>query len=135
MNKEAHIDNIRKRFQDYEDLQESHLNLLRTEQLPDLSKMTMERKIASDELQKALNGFMENAGLLHGGSSLNVLNRFENRLGTLLKVDDSIAVEIEKHRDELKKSLNRLKHGNKAMQGYRPADTHRNKPRVLSINR
>ena len=135
MNKEAHIDNIRKRFQAYEDLQESHLNLLRTEQLPNLSKMTMERKIASDELQEALNGFMENAGLLHGGSSLNVLNRFETRLGTILKVDDSIAVEIEKHRNELKKTLNRLKHGNKAMQGYRPADTPRNKPRVLSINR
>ncbi len=135
MNKEAHINNIRKRFQAYEDLQESHLNLLRTEQLPNLSKMTMERKIASDELQEALNGFMENAGLLHGGSSLNVLNRFETRLGTILKVDDSIAVEIEKHRDELKKTLNRLKHGNKAMQGYRPADTPRNKPRVLSINR
>ena len=133
--KNQEIDHIHQRFEAYEDLQSRHLDLLRTNELPDLGQMTLERKTASDDLQLALNKFTENAGLFGGQDNLNVLTRFEARLGSILELDETIGFEIERHRDWLKKELNQLKLGKKAMQGYRPADTPRNKPRVISISR
>ena len=127
--------NIKQQFRAYEDLQSSHLNMLKTQEMPDLGLMTRERKRASDSLQEALNGFTDNAAFIGGQKGLTVLTMFEARLGSILKLDGTIALEVKKHRDRLKKNMSQLKKGKTAIQGYRPADPPRNKPRVISISR
>ncbi len=134
MNTTGHTPTIEKRFMDYESLQKAHLDHLKTFEMPDISKMTQERRQASDDLKSALNTFLNETGN-NSKENISVLTRYEKRLGAILKVDDTIALEIKNHKDRLRTSLNQLKHGKKAMQGYKPLNLSKGRPRVLSINR
>ena len=127
---------IEQRFLDYESLQTRHLNMMENLNLPDMKALTLERKQASDTLQSALNQFMENAGSLGQKKSLSLLSKFESRLNNIMTLDERIASEIEKHRDSMKKELNQMKQGKKAIKGYGSAVTPpKNQPRVFSISR
>ncbi len=59
MDLSQHKKNIEQRFETYELLQARHLDLMKSMDLPDMKALTLERKQASDDLQSALNRFME----------------------------------------------------------------------------
>ena len=122
-------------FAGYEALQERHLALLKDPTISDISEITAERKAASASLQRALDEFMGQAGSLGKEKSIEMLTDIKTRLDQILKLDEVIAIEVEKHRDQLKTNLNRLKKGKAAMQGYRPAGAVKGGPRVFSISR
>ncbi len=132
---EALVENISKQCNDYEILQDRHLTLLKSEQLPDMSRMTLERRSASEALKTAINDFIATTGSSRGPEDINTLNQLKKRLGIILRVDETIGVEIQKHKSHLEASISHLKHGRKALQGYRPAGLTKNRPRVLSISR
>ncbi len=134
MNTKEHTPTIEKGFMDYESLQKAHLHQLKTLEMPDISKMTQERRQASDNLKSVLNTFLNVTGNNSKGN-ISVLTRYEKRLGAILKVDDTIALEIKNHKERLRTSLNQLKHGRKAIQGYKPLNLSKGRPRVLSISR
>ncbi|MBU1340938.1 MAG: hypothetical protein KKE44_00310 [Proteobacteria bacterium] len=127
--------NIENCFSRYEELQVRHLAVMESENLPDLDLMTRERETVFHLLKTALESFMETAGTQYGTDSLSVLSRYEDRLASMMKLDDKIAIEIKRHRDSLKVNLNLMKKGKAAMNGYRRAGTNSKNPRVLSMNR
>ncbi len=136
MDLSQHEQKIEQKFQIYEALQARHLDMMKNVSLPDMKALTLERKQASDTLQSALNRFMENAGSLGQSKSLSLLSKFESRLNNIMVLDERIASEIEKHRDLMKKELNQMKQGKKAIKGYGSAVTPpKDQPRVFSINR
>jgi hypothetical protein len=127
---------IEQRFLDYESLQARHLDMMKRTNLPDMKALTQERKQASDDLQTALNRFMENAGSLGRSKSIPLLSKFESRLNTIMELDERIASEIERHRGVMKKELSQMKQGKKAIEGYGSAATpQKGRPRVFSISR
>ena len=134
---EALVENISKQCSAYEDLQDRHLTLLKAQNLPDLSEMTRERRSASTKLKTAINEFIDTAGASDKPGNITSLNQLKKRLGLILRVDETIGGEIQKHKSLLEKSMNQLKHGKKALQGYRPTGSlsQSNRPRVLSISR
>jgi len=103
--------------------------------MPDLNTMNQERKLVSDNLQTVLNQFVENAGIIGGNKSLSVLTHYETRLNAIMKLDQTIADEIERHRTWLKKNLTHLKQGKTAIKGYKTAGINPNTPRVFSLSR
>jgi len=135
MNIEQYKSMIEKSFREYEIIQEQHLNIMQTNQLPDLKTMTQERDAAFFNLTEILNKFIENAGTIGGQDSLPILTQFEGRLSSILAVDEKISFEINKHRSRLQKSLEQLKQGKIAMQGYKMTGKNPNHPCVLSMNR
>ncbi len=136
MDLSQHEQEIEQRFQIYEALQNRHLDMMKDFSLPDMKILTQERKQASDVLQSALNRFMENAGSLGQGKGISLLSKFESRLNNIMVLDERIASEIEKHREQMKKELNQMKQGKKAIKGYGSAGTPpKDQPRVFSINR
>ena len=132
---EALVENISRQCNAYEDLQDRHLTLLKSELLPDLPQMTRERRSASNDLKTAINDFIATAESSDEPENISTLNQLKQRLGLILKVDETIGVEIQKHKILLEKSMGQLKHGKKALQGYRPTGLSTNRPRVLSISR
>lgn len=135
MNLQQHEDLLNEKFGMYESLQERHLNIMKTQEMPDLNIMTLERKHASSELQKVLQQFMDVAGSLGGTKSITILTRFEGRLNTIMELDETISTEIQKHRDWLKNNLSLMKKGKQAVRGYKTAGTIPNQARVFSISR
>lgn len=135
MNLEQHEKRLNETFEMYESLQESHLNTMRTQELPDLNTMTSDRRRASADLQKVLQAFMDVAGSLGGTKSLAVLSKFEVRLNTIMELDEALSTEIEKHRDWIKKNLSHIKKGRQAVRGYKTAGAPPGQPRVFSISR
>lgn len=129
-----HKNNIENYFKIYEKIQAEHLSVLKNREMPDLNSMTLEREKAFTDLKTNLDNLIENAGSIGGIKSLPLLTEFENRLGTIMGLDEQITIEIQRHRAELKKHLNHMKKGKAAMKGYNPAGAI-NQPHVLSMNR
>ena len=122
-------------FDNYENLQVNHLDILKSDTSPDLEQMTKERNIIFEVLKTTLESFIGNAGTQHGKDSLSILSQYETRLAVLMKLDDDISDEIKKYRTLLKINLNHMKKGKAAMNGYKKTGTNSPNPRVLSMNR
>lgn len=122
-------------FKNYEKIQSLHLKILRSNSVPDLELMTIEREKLFLILKNSLDDMMENAGLNHGTDCVDELGKYENRLNLIMKLDDEISIEIKKYQKELKGHLNRMKKGKDAMNGYKNAGGSTSKPYVLSMNR
>ena len=117
---------------EYETLQNRHLDLLKADQLPDLARMTQERRSASEKLKSAINDFMRTSGRSSASSDVRRMEEIKQRLGLILKVDETIGVEIQRHKRQLEKSLKHLKHGKTTLENYRPS---KDSPRLISISR
>jgi cell fate (sporulation/competence/biofilm development) regulator YlbF (YheA/YmcA/DUF963 family) len=126
---------MKKCFDNYEKIQTQHLKAMRSEGSPDLKLMTREREGVFQNLKDNLEAMMENAGLDHGTDCISDLSKYENRLASIMKLDEEISIEIKNYRDSLKNSLNHMKKGKAAMDGYKNAGTNPQSPRVLSMNR
>ncbi|MGD9823518.1 hypothetical protein [Desulfobacter sp.] len=125
-------EHISKPCSEYENLQNRHLDLLRAEQLPDLAQMTIERRSASEKLKNAINEFISIAGQSESLSDVQKLKELKQRLGLILRVDETIGVEIQRHKNQLEKSLKHLKCGKTTLESYRPS---KDRPRLISISR
>lgn len=122
-------------FNNYEKIQNHHLEILRSDCIPDLELMTVEREKLFLILKNNLENMMKNAGLNHGTDCVDMLSRYEDKLNLIRKLDDEISIEIKKYRDILKTDLNRMKQGKTAMSGYMNANGNVSNPCVLSMNR
>jgi len=123
---------ISKQCSEYETLQHRHLDLLRAEQLPDLARMTIERNRASEKLKTAIDEFISTTGQSKSLSDVQKMKTLKQRLGLILRVDETIGVEIQRHKDQLEKNLKHLKHGKTTLESYRPS---KDRPRLISISR
>nr|WP_320015822.1 hypothetical protein [uncultured Desulfobacter sp.] len=123
---------ISKQCSEYENLQNRHLDLLKSEQLPDLAQMTIERRGASEKLKTAINEFISTTGRFKSSSDAHKMGTLKQRLGLILKVDETIGLEIQRHKKQLEKSLKHLKHGKTTLKSYRPS---KDSPRLISISR
>lgn len=127
------IHDIEALFSAYESLQSRHLELLKSQDIPDLKTMTKDREEVSDRLQAGLNDFMANAGSIKGG--VRLLTDYETRLNAIMALDERIAAEIQRHREELKKALARMKQGKRAMTGYQASGKPVQTSRVFNLSR
>lgn len=125
-------EHISKQCSDYETLQNKHLDLLKSEQLPDLAQMTIERRSASEKLKNAINEFISTTGQSGSLSDAPKMEKLKQRLGLILRVDETIGVEIQRHKNQLEKSLKHLKHGKTTLKSYGPS---KDSPRLISISR
>ncbi|WP_320043897.1 hypothetical protein [uncultured Desulfobacter sp.] len=123
---------ISEQCSEYQNLQNRHLELLKAELLPDLAQMNLERRGASEKLKSAINEFMSTTGQAEFPSDAHKMAMLKERLGLILKVDETIAVEIQRHKNQLEKSLKSLKHGKTTLKSYRPPQ---GSPRLISISR
>ncbi|MFH2093686.1 MAG: hypothetical protein ABIJ31_15105 [Pseudomonadota bacterium] len=121
-------------FDNYETVQVHHLDMLKSDQTPDLEQMTKERNTVFQFLKTTLESFVTKTGMQHGDESLSILSGYETRLATLMELDGQISNEIKKYKDFLKINLNHMKKGKTAMNGYKSTGTISPKPRVLSMN-
>ncbi|MFH2060653.1 MAG: hypothetical protein ABIJ59_17345 [Pseudomonadota bacterium] len=129
------ISNIEDCFDRYEKIQARHLEAMETQSMPDLECMTQERSDLFQTLIAQVESFISDAGTRHGSDSLATLSKFENRLESMMMLDDKIKIEIIRHREDLKIHLTRMKKGKNAMNGYKNAVSSSRTPRVLSMNR
>nr|WP_319494923.1 hypothetical protein [uncultured Desulfobacter sp.] len=125
-------DHISTQCREYEDLQNRHLDLLKAEMLPDIARMTIERRGVSENLKSAIHEFIRTANPSEVLSDAERMTTLKQRLGLILKVDETIGVEIQRHKSQLEKSLKSLKHGKTTLESYRSS---KNSPRLISINR
>ena len=125
-------DHMSQQCREYEDLQNRHLNWLKAELLPDLARMTIERRAASKNLKSAIDRFILTADPSEVLSDAECMTALKERLGLILKVDETIGVEIQRHKSQLEKSLKSLKHGKTTLERYRSSKV---SPRLISINR
>nr|WP_319397043.1 hypothetical protein [uncultured Desulfobacter sp.] len=125
-------DHISEQCREYEDLQSRHLNLLKEELLPDLARMTIERRGASKNLKSAIDAFIRTADPSKVLSDAERMVTLRERLGLILKVDETIGVEIQRHKSQLEKSLKSLKHGKTTLESYRSSKA---SPKLISISR
>ncbi len=129
------ITNLEECINAYKSIQTQHLSIMKSESLPDIERMTQERASSFQLLKTSLDSFMENSGSQFGTDSLPLLSKYEDRLATIMKLDEAITIEIKKHRNGLKNNLNRVKKGKEAMSGYKNAVPKSQNPCVLSMNR
>jgi len=125
-------EHISKQCNEYENLQNRHLDLLKAEQLPDLAQMTIERRGASEKLKNAINEFISTTDQSKFSFDAHKMETLKQRLGLILKVDETIGVEIQRHKTQLEKSLKYLKHGKATLESYQPA---KGSPSLISISR
>ncbi len=131
INTEKNLDNS---FIHYEQIQVRHLDIMKSEALPDLELMTKERNASFLNLKQCLDGYVKTAGTKKNG--ISVLAQYEERLVTMMALDEKITKAIEKHRDLLKINLNLMKKGMTAMSGYKKAGISKSgDPCVISMNR
>lgn len=125
-------EHVSKQCSEYENLQNRHLDLLKVELLPDLAQMTIERRGASENLKSAINEFISTTGQSNFSSDAHEMTTLKQRLGLILKVDETIGVEIQRHKNQLEKSLKDLKHGKTTLESYRSS---KGSPSLISISR
>lgn len=125
-------EHISKQCSEYENIQNRHLDLLKEEQLPDLAQMTIERRRASEKLKSAINEFISITGQAKSLSDASPMKKLKQRLGLILKVDETIGVEIQRHKKQLEQSLKHLKCGKTTLESYQSS---KDRPRLISINR
>ena len=125
-------EHISKQCNEYENFQNRHLDLLKEEQLPDLTQMTIERRLASEKLKSAINEFISITGQAKSLSDASKIKELKQRLGVILRVDETIGVEIQRHKKQLEQSLKHLKCGKTTLESYQSA---KDRPRLISINR
>ncbi len=135
MKTREYLDQIDACFLEYEDLQRRHLALLKSENLPDVALMTIEREKVFCALKNSLNDFVQSAAGQTATDYLSELKQFEIRLNSIMQLDDKITNEIIKYKSELKTNLNRVRKGQVAMNGYKGTVKRSQRPHVLSMNR
>ena len=119
----------------YEDMQQRHLHLLTTTQLPDLASMSQERDQIFSALQNSIQADMDTAGQSPDRSqALSRLKGYEDRLNRISHLDAEIRSAIQDHKTRLKRHLDRMKHGKTAMKGYGQLGNGFS-PYVVSMNR
>ncbi|MCG8565341.1 MAG: flagellar protein FliT [Desulfobacterales bacterium] len=121
-------------IQEYEAMQLRHLSVMETQDLPDLATLTRERESRFAPLQANLQALLDNAGLAGDKGMVSVLQAYEDRLQRISELDAKIETAIKKHKEELQRLMNRMKHGKKAIKGYGGLGTP-SSPRVVSMNR
>lgn len=126
---------IENSFNEYENLQAQHLEILKSDQIPDLEGMNNERnevfRLLKASLEIAMGSAVQDRGKKN---SIHLLKKYEIRLNRIIQLDDKISIEIKKYQDLLKSSLNRIKKGKNAMNGYKKAGVNPSNPCVLSMN-
>ena len=125
-------EHVSKQCSEYENLQNRHLDLLKEELLPDLAQMTIERRGASEKLKSAINEFISPTGQPKFSYDAHEMTTLKQRLGLILKVDETIGGEIQRHKNQLEKSLKSLKHGKTTLESYRSS---KGSPSLISISR
>lgn len=105
----------------FENLQEIHEAMIKegidgirekTNELPDLDRMTDERESSFRDLKNAF----DDMAVVEG--DIEDLEKLKDRLGEVLKREDSIRSVVEEYRTGLKESLDKMNHGRKALKGY-----------------
>jgi glutamate synthase domain-containing protein 3 len=119
MKTELNKQNLELCFTEYENLQELHLNVLKTEPMPDIARMTEDRDIVFNRLKQNINAFVENAGSNGGKDNLPALADFETRLTSIMAVSEELSEAIMKYRENIKIDLAKMQQGKAAMRGYK----------------
>ncbi len=135
MDKTKIISDLELCLTNYEKIQAHHLYQMQSEALPDLELMNTERAYAFKSLKTALDTFMGNAGTIYGSDSVSILTGYEQRVSSMMALDEKIAIEIKKHKNRLKADLVRMKKGKQAITGYKSTGAVLSSPKVVSMNR
>ncbi|MCK5100868.1 MAG: hypothetical protein KAR45_22355 [Desulfobacteraceae bacterium] len=106
-------------FTEYEELQILHLDVMKTEPMPDIAAMTNDRDKVFDRLKQNIDDFIGNAGSHGGTDSLPVLAEFEERLTSIMNVNEKLSKAIEEYREDLKTNLAKMKQSKAALRGYK----------------
>lgn len=105
----------------FEKLQEIHEAMIKegidgirekTNELPDLDRMTDERESSFRDLKKAF----DDMAVVEG--DIEDLENLKDRLGEVLKREDTLRNLVDEYRAGLKESLDKMNHGRKALKGY-----------------
>lgn len=131
----THKNILDQHFCRYENLQVQHLDIFKSDQMPNLEKMTNDRNDRFELLKTALESYVQNAASQQNDNTMNILSEYETRLGVLMKLDEQISDEIKKHKAMLRANLNHMKKGKTAMKGYKNTGSTSPKPCVFSMDR
>jgi chromosome segregation ATPase len=116
---EQYKQNLEICFTEYENLQSLHLDVMKTEPMPDIARMTEERDSAFDRLKQIIDSFVGNAASHGGSDNRTVLAEYETRLTSIMNVSEELSKAILEYRENLKTSLAQMKQSKAAMQGYK----------------
>ena len=106
-------------FTEYENLQKLHIDVMKNEPMPDIARMTKDRDSVFDELKQNLDAFVGNAGSTGGIDNLPALAKFEERLTSIMNVNEKLSKAIEEYRENLKTNLAKMKQSKAALRGYK----------------
>lgn len=109
-------------FTEYETLQRLHIRIIETEPMPDLVRMTEDRDLVFNKLKQNLDKFVGNAGSNGKTNNLSILTKYQERLNSIMSVNEKLSKTIEKYRDKLKINLGKMRQSKTAMRGYKAAN-------------
>lgn len=122
---------------EYQDMQQRHLELLGDTNQPDINALQLERKKLFFQLTLALEETLSQVKNQHTDSTKDtMMENWHSRLDSITALDDRIKNEIMILKGDLKSRLIRMKRGKQALSGYKNANCNTiNKPHVFSMNR
>jgi hypothetical protein len=113
-------------FTEYEKLQILHLDVMKTEPMPDIARMTEDRDLAFNRLKQNIDVFIGNAGSNGGTDNLPALAEYEERLTSIMNVSEELSKAIEAYRENLKINLAKMKQSKAALRGYKAVNVNMN---------
>ena len=112
-------ENIRQAFNEYERMQETHLNSILSGADIDIEKQNYERSRAFENLKNGLNEMLRFIRLNGADEGMNgISNALKTELQSILKTDAILSEKMLILRKEFEQQLNKLNSGKKALKAY-----------------
>lgn len=118
-----------------QDLHKNHIESFDQKILPDLEKQSADREIEVGILIKSVRELVDLAAdqTGEGVNTESMIFRLNDRVTNLLEQNKVLRTKVSALRDQLKKGMNRVSKGKKAISSYRSSEAVSNTPRVISI--
>ena len=109
-------------FKEYENFQIKHINIVKTNNIPNIRKISNEREQAFKKLKICLIKLAHDTKYKNN-KSINILSLYSKRLQKIMNQDDILKDEIKLYKKKLGKKLKQMKKGKQALRGYSLKDS------------
>ena len=113
-------------------MQEDHIDCFDTQLLPDLEQQMVQRREKFTELKQHLSDLFLKTEGMETATKRQLLQEIQEHILSLMHRNKTLKSKVQKHKDELEKSMKNITQGKRVFHAYGASVSQRTRPRVIN---
>lgn len=118
-----------------DELQASHIDLFKTQALPDLEEQITQRKTGFSDLKEKLEPFLLESERLGTQENISQVQEIKTCILSLMNQNRMLKSKVETHKNQLENSMKNMTKGRRVMQAYGSSESQQNQSKVINFKK